>query len=99
MKANKLFLAGMILAGSVFSNSLAKAEMLIEPMDASSYCHLKFPSITEASLFTDEPVLNEAAGNVIDFYGSCAHDPLGREEVAAQRALHRNGMTGDGSDD
>lgn len=99
MKAHKLFLAGMILAGSVLSNSLARAEMSVEPLDMASYCHLKFPPITESSLFTNDPVLNEAAGNVIDFYGSCAHDPLGKEEVAAQRAIHRNGITGDGSND
>lgn len=95
MKANKLFLAGMILAGSVLGNSLARAEMLVEPLDMTSYCHMKFPPITEASLFGDAPVLNEATGNTIDFYGSCAHDPLGAEEVAAQRALHRSGAMGE----
>lgn len=99
MKTTKLFLAGMILAGSVLGNSVAKAEVMVEPLDWASYCHMKFPPITEASLFTDEPVLNEAAGNVIDFYGSCAHDPLGAEEVAAQRAMHRNGITGNGSNE
>lgn len=99
MKTTKLFLAGMILAGSVLSNSVVKAEVMVEPLDWASYCHLKFPPITEASLFTDDPVLNEAAGNVIDFYGSCAHDPLGKEEVAAQRAIYRSGTMGDSSND
>ena len=53
--------------------------------DATSYCHMKFPPISEDTLFSSNPVLNESAGNIIDFYGSCNHDPLGADEVETQR--------------
>src|ERR1051326_6502960 len=56
--------------------------------DASAqYCHLKFPAITEESLFTDRPVLKSPSdGDIIDFYGPCNFNPLGKESVMQQRA-------------
>ena len=57
------------------------------PADATSYCHMKFPPIREDTLFSSNPVLNESAGNIIDFYGSCDHDPRGADEVDTQRKL------------
>jgi hypothetical protein len=40
-------------------------------------------------------VLNESAGNSIDFYGSCDRDPLGRDEIRAQRELRMRGYIAD----
>ena len=52
--------------------------------DGSS-CHLKFPAIDEETLGTTHPVLKDASSaDVIDFYGSCDHDPLGKDEVHNQ---------------
>jgi hypothetical protein len=32
-----------------------------------------------------------SSGDIIDFYGSCDHDPLGQDEIASQRQdLERN---------
>jgi hypothetical protein len=63
--------------------------------DNAGYCHLKFPPIREDSLSWDRPVLNENAGNSIDFYGPCDHDPLGQDEIRAQKQVLLNGYFGD----
>jgi len=35
---------------------------------AGTYCHLKFPAITEATLFSDRPVLKDpSGGDIRDF--------------------------------
>ena len=65
------------------------------PAETTSYCHIKFPPISEDSLFSGNPVLNESAGNSIDFYGSCDRDPLGRDEIRAQRELRMRGYIAD----
>lgn len=64
------------------------------PADLTRYCHMKFPPISEDTLFTSNPALNESAGNVIDFYGSCDHDPLGADEIATQRKLRTRSLGG-----
>jgi hypothetical protein len=49
------------------------------------YCHLKFPAIEPTSLASDHPVLqNPDTGDMIDYYGPCDHDPLGKEEITKQ---------------
>ncbi len=54
--------------------------------DENSYCHLKFPAIEPSSLASDHPVLQSAeTGDMIDYYGPCDHDPLGKEEIAKQK--------------
>ena len=70
--------------------------MLKVPAETTSYCHLKFPPISEESLFSSNPVLNESAGHSIDFYGSCDHDPLGLDEIRSQRQLLMRGYFADG---
>ena len=66
------------------------------PAETTSYCHMKFPLISEDLLFSGNPVLNESASNSIDFYGSCDRDPLGRDEIRAQRELLMRGYFADG---
>ena len=77
--------ATMALCGSV----IWAAEDIISrrPDSAGEFCHLRFPAIREDSLFTDRPVLKDLSeGDIIDFYGACNHDPLGRAEVLRQSA-------------
>lgn len=58
--------------------------------EKGDYCHLKFPAIREDTLFWDRPLLQDPkAGEIIDFYGPCDHDPLGKEEIVAQRDQRR----------
>jgi hypothetical protein len=56
---------------------------------------MKFPPIREDTLFSANPVLNESAGNIIDFYGPCEHDPLGKDEIRVQRDLLLRGSLSD----
>ena len=51
-----------------------------------SYCHMKFPAIEERTLSWKRPVLKDPnEGDIIDFYGPCDHDPLGKEEIQSQK--------------
>ena len=78
MKSMKAALALLLLAGAaeVISN---------DALSADDYCHMKFPAMREESLGTSHPVLKDASsGDIIDFYGPCSHDPLGKAEIQAQ---------------
>ncbi|MGH7846811.1 MAG: hypothetical protein ACREQW_16830, partial [Candidatus Binatia bacterium] len=81
-------LAALLLAGTIASAAQGADGILLreELVRGSNYGHLKFPAITEDSLFTDEPVLKDSSsGDIIDYYGALDHDPLGMDEVARQR--------------
>lgn len=61
----------------------AKGVLLKEEYVPDSYCHQKLPAIRENSLAGDHPVLS--ADEIIDFYGPCNQDPLGKDQLTAQR--------------
>lgn len=75
-------LAGVIGAGA--TPVRAQGEIFKEVAEAGSYCHIKFPAIREETLSEATPGLT-TSGDLIDFYGSCDHDPLGKDEVQSQR--------------
>ena len=57
------------------------------PDASGQFCHLRFPAIREETLSSGRPMLKDPSeGDIIDFYGPCDHDPLGRAEVLRQRA-------------
>jgi hypothetical protein len=89
MKLQYLFLIPL-LAGALSSSLPAwAAENVIykKAVGAGNYCHLKFPAIQKRTLYSDRPELKNASeGDIVDFYGPCDYDPLGREEVMRQRA-------------
>jgi hypothetical protein len=89
MKIVTSFLAALLLVGSFgVSNALAVAPGVISSAASTpgSSCHLRFPAIREDTLSWDRPVLKDAStGDIIDFYGSCDHDPLGKDEIESQR--------------
>lgn len=67
--------------------------LTVQTIQDSSYCHMKFPAIREDTLSWDRPVLKDGSdseGDLIDFYGPCDYDPLGKEQVQAQRADTRD---------
>ncbi|HEX9143904.1 MAG TPA: hypothetical protein VGA09_06500 [Candidatus Binatia bacterium] len=69
----------------------------IEALPDSNYCHLQFPAIQEDTLALDRPVLKDpASGDIIDFYGPCDHDPLGKDEIVAQQQQRRERQMPDG---
>ncbi|HET8562594.1 MAG TPA: hypothetical protein VFM35_01855 [Candidatus Binatia bacterium] len=89
MKMLTSFLAAFLLVGSFRVNgTFAAAPGVIsnQVLTPGSYCHLTFPAIREETLGWDRPVLKDASsGDIIDFYGPCNHDPLGKDEIASQK--------------
>jgi hypothetical protein len=87
MKKN-IFSALFLIAAVISITTPAAAQGIIYKVaDPSGYCHLKFPAIREDTLFSNRPVLKDSRdGDIIDFYGPCDYDPLGRQEVMRQRA-------------
>ncbi len=61
----------------------AAGVLLKEEYVVGSYCHQKLPAIRESSLAGERPVVS--AEETIDFYGPCNQDPLGKDQLAAQR--------------
>jgi hypothetical protein len=91
-------MAGLVLTTLLFigaiggsSNALeskssarnANGIVLKEEYVPGSYCHQKLPAITESSLAGDHPVVSQS--DIIDYYGPCNENPVGAEQVAAQR--------------
>ena len=96
MKNIKSLLSILFIAGTLASNAapVSAAEGIISKIpDASGkYCSMKFPAIREETLNWDRPVLKDRSeGDIIDFFGPCDYDPLGKEEVERQKA-HRRRM-------
>ena len=89
MKIATSFLAALVLVGSFgVRGALAVAPGVISNAVSTpgSYCHLRFPAIREDTLASNRPVLKDPSeGDIIDFYGSCDHDPLGKDEIESQR--------------
>ena len=99
MKKSISLLANLLMSSTLlWGVPTARGEEVIlkAVADTAGYCHLKVPPIREDSLSWDRPVLNENAGNSIDFYGPCDHDPTGPDEVRAQRRAILQGVVGDG---
>ncbi len=63
------------------------------------YCHMQFPAIEENSI-GGRPVLQDASTtDIIDFYGPCNYDPLGRNEVQTQSSENSYPGDNDSSDE
>jgi hypothetical protein len=53
-----------------------------------TYCHLRFPAIRPSTLTSAKPTLKPAnSKDIIDYYGPCDHDPVGKEEVQNQKEM------------
>ena len=61
----------------------AKGVLMKQEYVPGSYCHQKLPAITEGSLAGDHPVVSQS--DMIDFYGPCNQNPIGKEQVQDQR--------------
>ena len=85
-----LFLTGA-MGSSIAPAAGAEGVIVKQALTEGSYCHLKFPAIREETLASSHPVLQDASsGDIIDFYGPCDHDPLGKEEVQSQKLEHQH---------
>src|SRR5262245_53246356 len=53
-----------------------------------TYCHLRFPTIRPSTLDSAKPTLKPAStSDIVDFYGPCDYDPVGKEQVIRQKQL------------
>lgn len=85
-----LFLGGAIGLGGISARAdsvtTARAQGVIsqDVMTEGSYCHTKFESIRDETLASSQPVLKDT-DDMVDFYGPCNHDPVGKEEIQSQK--------------
>ena len=77
-----VFLTGALGLGPVSAG--AQNVISKDVLTDGSYCHAKFESIREDTLASSESVLKDA-DDIVDFYGACNHDPLGKEEIQPQK--------------
>lgn len=87
MTSTQLSMAIMALMGAlVFTPVSTRAEAVLsrDVLSNGSYCHERFESIREDTLASSQPMLKDV-DDIVDFYGPCNHDPLGKEEIQAQK--------------
>jgi hypothetical protein len=87
MKSIKFLLTAVSLTGTLGAAAVStRAETVIskDVLADGSYCHMKFESIRENTLASGQPILKDV-DDIIDFYGPCNHDPLGKEELKSQK--------------
>jgi hypothetical protein len=83
----KSLMSVVFLTGALGLSAVsAGAENVIskDVLTDGSYCHTKFESIREETLASSQPVLKDT-DDIVDFYGACNHDPLGKEEIQSQK--------------
>jgi hypothetical protein len=90
MKRGKSFISMLCLTGALgLGAASAGAEGVLSQEMLSvggDYCHTKFESIQEITLGQTRPALNdEGSADIVDFYGPCDHDPLGKDEIREQK--------------
>jgi len=87
MKIATSLLAALLFSGTLgaLNNAIAEDGILQKDQFAgTSYCHEKFPAIARNTLGNDQPELS-TKGGVIDFYGPCDENPLGQDQIQAQK--------------
>ena len=87
MKIATSLLAAVLFTGTLGTLNKAIAEDGILQKDqfaGTNYCHLKFPAIARHTLGDDQPVLS-SKDDVIDFYGPCDENPVGQDQIQAQK--------------
>jgi hypothetical protein len=89
MKIAISFLAAVLFTSALGALNNAAADdgvLLKQEVTPGSYCHMKFPAIRPSTLYSDQPVLKDSStGDVIDYYGPCDENPLGKDQVQQQR--------------
>lgn len=99
MKKTKSLVFNLFLSSTLFWGvaTVSADELPVKtPLDLPGYCHMQFPEMRPETLAWDRPLLDDASGNIVDFYGSCDHDPTGVDAVKAQRRTMLRGFYGDG---
>jgi hypothetical protein len=89
-KTSKCFISSLVLVGALgFSGATVMASDSVlsrTPLTKDSYCHLKFPAMRQSTVGTKHPQLkSQESGDIVDYYGPCDHNPLGKDEAASQK--------------
>lgn len=80
-----LLLPGVVTL-SVLPTSGAEGVISKVQLPGTNYCHLKFPAVRRNSLNSGRPVLSDpSSGDIVSYYGPCDYNPLGSEQIRAQR--------------
>jgi hypothetical protein len=92
MKGIGSMISVLVLVGSLGGSAFAADGVLSKrELTPDSYCHMQFPAIRQESLAGNNPVLKDSTtGDVIDFYGACGENPLGKDQVVSQRIEHEH---------
>jgi hypothetical protein len=101
MKIKTSFLAALLLASTLgaLNNAIAEDDILSKDQFAgTSYCHEKFPAIRQSTLGDDQPQLS-SKGDVVDFYGPCNENPLGKDQIQTQILEQQHRWERNGSPD
>ena len=89
MKIATSILAAVLFTGTLgVLNTATGADGILskDQLTGGSYCHEKFPAIRQSTLDDNQPALKDSStGDVIDFYGPCDENPVGKDQVQAQR--------------
>ena len=89
MKIATSILAAVLFTGTLgVINTATGADGILskDQLTRGSYCHEKFPAIRQSTLDDNNPTLKDSStGDVIDFYGPCDENPVGKDQVQAQR--------------
>ena len=95
MKIVTSFLAALLFTGTLgaLNNAIAEDGIISkDQLTVGSYCHEKFPAMRQSTLDDGQPALKDSnTGDVIDFYGPCNENPVGKDQVRKQKldAQHR----------
>jgi len=95
MKIATSILAAVLFTGTLgVINTATGADGILskDELTRGSYCHEKFPAIRQSTLDDSQPALKDSStGDVIDFYGPCNENPVGKDQVQEQKleAQHR----------
>ena len=93
-----VLLANLVVSSTLFWGvpTVEANDAISLPADMTSYCRQQFPVMRSDTLGWEQPVLDPASGDIIDFYGPCNYDPTGPEEIRMQRRLDLRSYFGDG---
>ena len=95
MKIATSILAAVLFIGTLgaFNNAIAEDGIISkDSLTSDPYCHEKFAAMRQSTLDDSQPALkNSTTGDVIDFYGPCDENPVGKDQVQEQKleAQHR----------
>jgi hypothetical protein len=102
MKNTKTLLAALLFAGNMAAGStVLAADGVIskDELSTDSYCHEKFPAISDKTVASDDPMLkSQGSGDVIDYYGPCNEKPTGKDQTEEQEIENQHRWASDYED-